>query len=70
MYCICFRTSWSAPEYRAVWAEPGSFDEILVGAAMLSDHLPDTVRKALDSAARNGDVLSSQISEPLTDYIV
>lgn len=59
-------------QYRAVWAQPDSFDEILVGAGMISDHLPDTVQKALDSAARSSDIQSSQqlpVSES-TDYIV
>lgn len=53
-----------------MWAQPESFDEILVGAKMISDHLPDTVQKALDSAACSGDVLPSQMPEPQTDYIV
>ena len=50
-----------------MWAQPESFDEILVGAGMVSDHLPDTVQKALDSAACSGDV---QLPEPQTDYVV
>lgn len=54
-------------EYRAVWAQPESFDEILVGAKMVSDHLPDTVQKALDSAAHSGDMLSSQMQGPQTE---
>jgi len=53
-----------------VWAQPESFEEILVGAAMVSDHLPDTVQKALDSAARGDDMPSSQELVPPTDQIV
>jgi len=67
-YCVRFSTCCGAVEYRAVWAEPESFDEILVGARMISDHLPDTVQKALDSAARSGDVLTPP--QPQTEYIV
>jgi len=69
--CICFR-SCCASQYRAVWAQPESFDEILVGAKMISDHLPDTVQKALDSAAHSGDGLSSQVQSQQTDtaYVV
>jgi len=69
--CIWFRNCCAAVEYRAVWAQPESFDEILVGAGMISDHLPDTVQKALDSAARRSDVLSSQLPvSQTTDYMV
>jgi len=54
-----------------VWAEPESFDEILVGAGMISDHLPDTVQRALDSAAAcSGDMLPAQTPQPQTEYIV
>jgi len=58
-------------EYRAVWAQPESFDEILVGAGMITDHLPDTVQKAIDSAARSSNVRSQQLPASLTtDYLV
>jgi len=46
-----------------VWAQPESFDEILVGINMVSDHRPDTVQKALDSAARSGDMMHGPQAE-------
>ena len=52
-----------------MWAQPESFDEILVGAAMVSDHLPDTVQKALDSAARSDDMLPSQVDLPVPQVV-
>jgi len=68
---VCYSTCCGAVEYRAVWAEPESFDEILVGAGMISDHLPDTVQRALDSAAAcSGDMLPAQTPQPQTEYIV
>jgi len=65
---ICFRTCCGAVQYSAVWAEPESFDEILVGAGMVSDHLPDTVLRALVSATHSSEMPSSQLTD--NDYIV
>jgi sn1-specific diacylglycerol lipase len=39
------------PHYSASWAEPELFDEILVGAKMVSDHMPDAVQQALELMA-------------------
>ena len=39
---------FSTPVYSAAWARAESFDEIIVSAQMVSNHLPDAVLKALD----------------------
>ena len=70
VFCFHFRNCCAPVEYKAVWAEPESFDEILVGAGMVSNHLPDTVQKALDSAVSRGVILTSQLPVPQNDYIV
>ena len=38
---------WRKKEYSLKWAEPSDFQVLLVGPAMLADHLPDRLSKAL-----------------------
>ncbi|KAI6654846.1 hypothetical protein LOD99_2725 [Oopsacas minuta] len=38
---------WKKKDYTLKWAEPSDFQVLLVGPAMLADHLPDRMSKAL-----------------------
>ncbi|XP_044017394.1 diacylglycerol lipase-alpha isoform X5 [Aphidius gifuensis] len=36
------------PVYQALWADPSDFDEVLISPAMIQDHMPDNMLKALN----------------------
>lgn len=50
--CCCRSTT---PQYTVRWTRPQLFDEIVVDARMLADHLPDCVQNALNSLLKTVD---------------
>ena len=52
---------WKDKEYSLKWAEPSDFQVLLVGPAMLADHLPDRMSRALKRIKKSHLTTSSII---------